>query len=98
MYIPAARSTIVMSIKTDFYFMFFRIEALQGDSDHSPFYYYLGVPSFSPAYMYNPKVSSSRSLQAMLLACDQLSPSAISRQYILLRHILYMILCVDRMT
>lgn len=32
-----------------------KIEALQGDSDHSPFYYYLGVPSFSPAYMYNPK-------------------------------------------
>lgn len=49
-----------------FYIFVFRIEALQGDSDHSPFYYYLGVPSFSPAYMYNPKVSSSRSLHAML--------------------------------
>lgn len=91
MYIPAARSTIVMSIKTDFYFMFFRIEALQGDSDHSPFYYYLGVPSFSPAYMYNPKVSSRRSLQAMLLACDQLhvSPSTISRQYIVTAYFVY---------
>ncbi|XP_022343266.2 putative N-acetylated-alpha-linked acidic dipeptidase [Crassostrea virginica] len=32
-----------------------KIEALQGDSDHSPFYYYMGIPSFSPAYMYNPK-------------------------------------------
>ncbi|XP_061198017.1 putative N-acetylated-alpha-linked acidic dipeptidase isoform X1 [Saccostrea echinata] len=32
-----------------------KIEGLQGDSDHSPFYYYLGVPSLSPAYTYNPK-------------------------------------------
>ncbi|KAK3100468.1 hypothetical protein FSP39_020540 [Pinctada imbricata] len=29
--------------------------SLQGDSDHSPFSYYLGVPSVSPAFTYNTK-------------------------------------------
>ncbi|XP_021363831.1 N-acetylated-alpha-linked acidic dipeptidase 2-like [Mizuhopecten yessoensis] len=33
-----------------------RIYPLEGDSDHSPFYYYLGVPSFSPAYTFNVKL------------------------------------------
>ena len=43
-----------------------RIEALQGDSDHSPFYYYMGIPSFSPAYMYNPKVGEKFCIQGNL--------------------------------
>lgn len=40
-------------------FFFFRINPLNGDSDHTPFEYYLGVPSVSPMYTFNPKVSKT---------------------------------------
>ena len=33
-----------------------KINPLNGDSDHTPFEYYLGVPSVSPMYTFNPKI------------------------------------------